>query len=52
VRQLAVQDDRFADTYQNNQNAKREEPDTMRVETFTTEAGATVNILLLFSDVV
>src|SRR4029453_18304256 len=35
TRQLAVEHGNFADTYQNNKEAEREEPDTMRVETFT-----------------
>src|SRR5678816_2924326 len=33
--QLAVEHGNFADTYQNGQEAEGEEPDTMRVETFT-----------------
>lgn len=35
VRQLAVEHSNFADAYQNDEEAEREEPDTMRVETFT-----------------
>ena len=35
VRQLSVEHGNFADTYQNKEEAEREEPDTMRVETFT-----------------
>src|SRR4030095_3890553 len=35
ARHLAIDHVNFADTYQNNEEAEREEPDTMRVETFT-----------------